>query len=316
MAMRRGLPPLNACRAFEAAARLHSFSRAAEELNVTATAVSHQVKVLEAWFGLRLFRRRHNSVTLTESGAALVPFLSGALEQVLLGVDHATQSARGSLLTISAQPHFALKWLIPRLPRFAALHPKTEIRLVTGNRGLDLGDENFDAAIRHLDTKSAQNKLSLELRVDHLFQADLMPVASPKLYHPGRIYDPALLRKQTLLHVLSALDDWRSWLAAAGIRDIDAARGPKFDSYALAIEAAAHGWGVAMGRGAFVAGEIAAGRLVAPFGLRLKAEKSWFLLTNRDRYTPHLAAFRSWLLSEATVDRAAPAETINRSLRA
>ena len=140
------LPPLNACRAFEAAARLGSFRRAADELNVTPAAVSHQVKVLEAWIGRQLFRRRTNGVALTDLARSLAPVINETLERLALGVEGLRRTSGVGPLTISVQPDFALKWLIPRLPRFAALYPAIELRLVTAYRALDLVREDIDLA--------------------------------------------------------------------------------------------------------------------------------------------------------------------------
>jgi LysR family glycine cleavage system transcriptional activator len=303
------LPPLNACRAFEAAARLGSFSRAAEQLNVTPGAISHQIKTLEAWIGRPLFQRRTNGVVLTDVARSLAPAINEALERLALGVE-VLRGASGTMsLTISAQPDFALKWLIPRLPRFAALYPAVELRLVTAYRALDLVREDIDLAVRYLDRAAVVNGNALvetagQLRADHLLRADLTPIASPALFPPDR---PVTLRGCTLLHVLSGSDDWRLWLTAAGLRGIDAARGPKFDSYALTSEAAAQGWGVALGRAAgFIEGDLASGRLIAPFPLRLSGPRSWFLLTASGQTRSRVAAIRAWMLREAgaeTVDQ-------------
>ena len=277
------LPPLNACRAFEAAARLGSFARAAAELNVTATAVSHQVKLLEGWTGKRLFNRRNNAVVPTEAARLLAPSITDALERIGTGLRNVAGNLGPSLLTFSVQTDFALKWLIPRLPRFAAGHPGVELHLVTSYRTLDLLSEDLDLAIRYLDAEG------LAETADPLLGADLVPVGSPALFPPGRPADPQMLRDATLLHVLSVEDEWRRWLAFAGLSGVDAERGPKFDSYALSGEAAAQGWGVALGRIGFIEADIAAGRLVAPFATRL------------------VAALRSWLLGEAAAFQASPA---------
>lgn len=296
------LPPLNACRAFEAAVRLGSFTRAAAELNVTATAVSHHIKVLEAWTGRRLFRRHNNTVTPTDEARRLAPFMTDALERLAEGMRDVMGSGGPSPVTISVQPHFALKWLIPRLARFAVPHPSIELRLVTSYRALDLINENIDLAVRHLDPAglAALADLSGDLRADHLMRAELWPVASPALFPPGTDIDPTTLHRCTLLHVLGAPDDWRTWLSAAGLRGIDAAKGPKFDSYALSGEAAAQGWGVAMGRVGFIEADLAAGHLVAPFALRLASPNAWVLLTTRTTRKPQVAVVRDWMLREAT----------------
>lgn len=310
--MGRKLPPLNACRVFEAAARLGSFAHAAEELHVTPTAVSHQVALLEHWVGHRLFRRRHNGVVATDTAKTLLPLLSDALRRISVGIETVSQAGPGGRLTISAQPNFALKWLIPRLSRFAACYPALELRLVTDYRALDLANEEIDVAVRYLDQGAISGRsvplgTEGELAIDHLFRAELLPIASPALFPPGRRYEPEALAGQVLLHVLPAPDDWPQWLAAAGLRSIDATRGPKFDSYALSGEAAVHGWGVAIGRAAFVAEDIAAGRLTAPFSLRLPGTTSWYLLTPRRAASPRITAFREWILDEAALSDAAHA---------
>ena len=292
------LPPLNACRAFESAARLGSFARAAAELNVTPTAISHHVKALEAWTGRRLFTRRNNAIVLTDAARLLAPTIGEALERIAEGVQTLTGTAGPSLVSISVQPDFALKWLIPRLPRFAALYPEAELRLVTAYRSLDFLREDLDLAVRYLEP-TALSETGAELRAEPLLRADLVPIARPALFPPGRAADPTLLRTCTLLHVLSAPEDWRRWLALAGLSGIDATRGPKFDSYALTGEAAAQGWGVALGRVGFIEADIAAGRLVAPFSPRLAGRRAWVLLTMRRGRKPVVAALRAFLLREA-----------------
>ena len=292
------LPPLNACRAFEAAARLGSFARAAAELNVTATAISHQVKLLEGWTGKRLFNRRNNAVVPTEAAQLLAPAIADALERIGGGLRNVVGNIGPSLLTFSVQTDFALKWLIPRLPRFAASHPNVELHLVTSYRTLDLLSEDLDLAIRYLDADGLA-ETGANLRADPLLGADLIPVASPVLFPPGRPADPRDLRGVTLLHVKAVEDEWRRWLAAAGITDVDSERGPKFDSYTLSGEAAAQGWGVALGRIGFIEADIAAGRLVAPFGTRLPGRRAWVLLTARRPRKPQIASLRTWLLGEA-----------------
>lgn len=296
------LPPLNACRAFEAAARLGSFARAAAELNVTPTAVSHHVKVLEAWTGRRLFSRRNNAIIPTDAARLLAPVFTEALERIAAGIGTLTGDAGPSLLSVSVQPDFALKWLIPRLPRFAGLYPAVELRLVTAYRSLDLLNEDLDLAIRYLDP-AALAETGGELRAEPLLRADLVPIASPFLFpHPGPI-DPEELRGQTLLHVLTAPEDWRRWLTLVGLKGIDTTRGPKFDSYALTGEAAAQGWGLALGRVGFIEADLAAGRLVTPFAPRLAGQRAWILLSTRRARKPMVAALRAFLLREATANQ-------------
>ncbi len=257
--------------------------------------------MLESWIGRRLFQRRTNGVVLTDVARSLAPTINEALQRLARGVEGLRGTSGTTPLTISVQPDFALKWLIPRLPRFAALYPAVELRLVTSYRALDLVREDIDLAVRYLDRAAVANGNALvetagQLRADHLLQADLTPIASPALLNSDR---PAALRDCTLLHALSGPDDWRLWLIAAGLRGIDAARGPKFDSYALTSEAAAQGWGVALGRVGFIEGDLASGRVIAPFALRLSGPRSWFLLTAGGSTKSRVAAFRAWLLREA-----------------
>jgi LysR family glycine cleavage system transcriptional activator len=295
------LPPLNACRAFDAAARLGSFARAATELNVTPTAISHHVKALEAWTGRRLFVRRNNAIVPTDAARQLAPTIAEALERIASGFEALTGGGQLRHLSISVQPDFALKWLIPRLPRFAALYPAVELRLITAYRSLDLVGEDLDLAIRYLD-QAVLAETGAELRAEPLLRADLMPVASPSLFPPHLSPAPEELRNITLLHVLNAPEDWGRWLALAGISDIDARRGPKFDSYALTGEAAAQGWGVALGRIGFIDADIAAGRLVAPFTPRLSGRRSWVLLSARRSTNPMVTTLRTFLLREAATN--------------
>ena len=295
------LPPLNACRAFEAAARLGSFTRAAAELNVTPTAISHHVKVLEAWTGRRLFKRRNNNVMPTGDARQLAPLITEALERLASGVQGVMGTRGPTLLTVSAQTDFSLKWLIPRLQGFASRNPSLELRFVSSYRELDLINEDIDVAVRYLSMEQSSETagISSDLKVDHLLHADLSPVASPALVPRGTVLDAEALRRCTLLHVLGAPDDWRNWLDAAGIQGINAAKGPTFDSYALSGEAAVQKWGVAMGRAGFIEADLAAGRLITPFPIKLTSRRSWFLLTARRASKPQIAKLRTWILKEA-----------------
>lgn len=296
--MSANFPPLNACRAFEAAHRLGSFARAAAELNVTPTAVSHHVKVLEAWTSQKLFFRQNNAVMPTPAAHRLAPVLTAALEQISEGIQQLTGMSLPTVLSVSVQPDFALRWLIPRLPRFAAQWPDVEIRLATPYRQLDLLAEGLDLAVRYMDSAELA-ATSDELRVDPLFGADLIPIVSPRLVPNGDAGNPEWLRSATLLHVAYVLDEWSRWLKASGLTGVDPLRGPKFDSYALSGEAAAHGWGVALGRVGLVEPEIQASRLVAPFALRIPCARRWVLLSARNSRKPMVSVMRGFLVSEA-----------------
>jgi LysR family glycine cleavage system transcriptional activator len=295
----RRLPPLNACRAFEAAARLSSFTRAAEELHVTQTAVSHQVKLLEQWLGTRLFQRHNNQVSLTAHGKSLQPVLWDALERLAHGVETVANPASVTPLIISAQPNFAFKWLIPRLADFAKKNPLIEPHILTTDRTHDLANTDIDVAIRHADMVGVSDSVPLDVSCELICAAKMFPVASPRLMATTRLERPEDLDGQTLLHVIGAADDWSMWLSAAGVHIVDPERGPRFDSYAASVEAAAHGWGVAMGMDIFVQEDIDNGRLVAPFDLRLPRSAAWYLLTAKHFQKPNVLKFRTWILAQA-----------------
>ena len=212
-----------------------------------------------------MFNRRNNAVVPTEAARLLAPAITDALERIGTGLRDVAGNPGPSLLTLSVQTDFALKWLIPRLPRFAAGHPAVELHLVTAYRTLDLLSEDLDLAIRYLDAEGLA-ETAANLRADPLLRRGPAAGVQPVLVPARPAGRSAGLRGMTLLHVLSAPEDeWRRWLAAAGITGMDPERGPKFDSYALSGEAAAQGWGVALGRIGFIEADIAAGRLVAPF---------------------------------------------------
>ncbi|HUN51938.1 MAG TPA: transcriptional regulator GcvA [Candidatus Sulfotelmatobacter sp.] len=293
----RRLPSLNALRAFEAAARHKGFTAAAAELGVTQTAVSRLVKGLEQRFGFPLFRRTGNAVALTERGAAYLPGLSDAFDRLAAATDRVLGMAPASVLTIASGPTLAMRWLIPRLPAFQGSNPGVEVRLSTSLPVTAIDDPaplgpGVTAAIR---LGSGQWP---GLAAEPLFRADMFPVAAPAVAR--RLKQPRDLRQHTLLHVLHAPDEWPTWLAAAAVRDIDADAGPRFDFHAFALQAALDGLGVAMARRPFVADDLAAGRLVAPFALALPKAQSWYLIYRPEALDmPAFAAFRAWLLAAA-----------------
>jgi len=295
--MVRDLPPLNALRAFEAAARRLSFTRAAEELGVTQAAISHHVRVLEDHLGFRLFRRLNNGLLLTEKGEAYLPSVRQAFD-VLCDATGAVQGhGESQVLTLSVLPNFALRWLVPRLAEFQRRSSVVDVRLLTAYRGTEFLREDIDAAIR----------LGADwpgLNADHLFGSDMFPVCSPMLAAQRPLREPRDLAHHLLLHVYGALDDWPQWLAAANAGNVRVDRGPSFDSYALALEAAACGCGVAMARTAFVQDDLAIGRLVAPFSLTVKRDEAWYFLWPKTGASRKVSLFRGWLLAHAAQTRA------------
>jgi LysR family glycine cleavage system transcriptional activator len=304
------LPSLNALRAFEAAARHLSFTRAAAELNVTQTAISHQIKGLEDQLGVQLFRRLPRGLLLTEEAQRYAPALRAAFEQVAAATEQLSASGAGGALTLSTVPSFAAKWLVPRLGRFRAAHPEIDLRISASLRLVDLAREDFDVAIR----MGRGNYPGL--RVDALFGEVMFPVCSPRLLAgPQPLRTPEDLLYHVLLHdvdvsasaFMAVPQAWRLWLERAGVQGIEVDRGPVFEDSAMLLDAAAEGQGVALGRSALVAADLAAGRLVKPFEISLPFELTYYLVCPEaiaDR--PKIAAFRAWLLAEAKAQEQGP----------
>lgn len=289
------LPPLNALRSFEVAARHLSFTKAAEELFVTQAAVSHQIKALEQELGVSLFRRLNRALALTDEGQALIPYVRNAFEQLTAGVRELEDIRCSGALTISTTPSFAGHWLVGKLGRLRLAHPEIEIQLNANERLVDFVREGVDCAIRHGDGNWPG------LRADRLFQARIVPVCSPGLLKgPKPLRTPADLVHHTLLHALDGYDEWRVWLSAAGVDEIDFDHGVRFDTGGLALQAAANGIGVAIGRIPLLNDELASGHLVEPFDLILDEQYAYyFVAPEATAEQPKIAAFRDWLLTEA-----------------
>ncbi|MEM7023175.1 MAG: transcriptional regulator GcvA [Pseudomonadota bacterium] len=296
--MTERLPPLNALRTFEAAARHLSFTKAAAELFVTQAAVSHQIKALEEHLGMPLFRRLNRALMLTDEGQALLPYVRDAFDQLSEGVRRLRQGQSSGVLTISVLPSLASAWLIPRLRRFQTRHPDIEVHMTATERLVDFAREPVDAGIRYGRGRWAG------LRVKRLLSAEMLPVCSPSLLEgPYPLRTPDDLVHHQLLHVLNALDDWRMWLTAAGVEGVDPDRGLKFDHTALAIQAALNGLGVALGAGPLVERDLAAGRLVEPFDFEMPSDSAYYFVAPESTADqPKIKAFQDWLLEEvATV---------------
>ncbi len=296
----RRLPPLNALRAFEAAARHMSFKKAADELNVTPAAVSHQVKALEGYLGCQLFRRLNNALALTAAGARYLPLLTEGFDKL---AEAGTKLAGGEgprVLTLRALPSLASKWLGPRLAQFSGGHPGIDLRIEATEKHTDFRRDGIDVAFcfgRGDDPSAA---------VTPLFTDRVFPVCSPALMAGSRaLRTPADLGRHTLLHIdwaamHGASPDWGAWLAAAGVSDLDTGRGPRFSLSSLAIQAAIDGQGVALGQYLFAADDLDAGRLVRPFDLSLPLASPYCIVTALAAGDdPAIAAFLAWALDEA-----------------
>lgn len=300
--------PLNALRAFEAAARCQSFQVAAGQLFVTPAAVSHQVKRLEVYLGVTLFRRGHRSVELTREGAALAASLGELFAGLDLALDRATATATADL-RISTVESFAAKWLAPRLHRFHHICPVPKVRVETGDAHSDFAGDGIDVAIRY--GPGAYAGVSAE----RLMEAPVFPVCAPALLASGArpLAVPDDLRHHTLLHDESAaghvgVPDWPAWLAAAGATRVDASRGPVFASIYLAQEAAVAGHGVALGVAPLVEEDLRLGRLARPFQHALDNPHAFWLVHRHGAdANPAIDAFCRWLRQEASGDARAPA---------
>lgn len=298
MRSRRQLPPLNALRAFEAAARHSSFTRSAHELHVTQAAISHQVKTLEIFLGCRLFERRTRALSLTDEGRALWPVASGAFASLLEASERIRSGTLGRHLSVSVLPSFAARWLVPRLRRFRRRHPEIELHLQPSPALADLARGEADVAIRW-----GRGRYS-GLSVQRLMGDALFPVCSPDLLRgPKRIRQAGDLLQQILLHDDND-DDWPEWLAAAGVDKPELPRGMFFSDASLMLQAAADGLGVALGRKVLVAGDLKSGRLVRPFEVEIPAKLAYFLVCQSTRLQEKkIEAFRRWILEE-TADEA------------
>jgi LysR family glycine cleavage system transcriptional activator len=299
-AVRRDLPPLNALRAFEAAARLHSFTRAAEELFVTQAAVSHQIKALEAHLAVRLFERLPRQLVLTDEGRAYARALTRSFTSLATATDKlrarlAKQAAvpARTRLTVSVIPSFAARWLVPRLGRFRALHPGIDVGIQPDNAPADFARGQADVGIRFGLGRYPR------LRTLRLMDDESFPVCHPKLLRGRRaLRTPRDLRHHVLLHDDDPVD-WTAWLRAAGVSTIDAHHGPVFTDASMVIEAALEGQGVALTRRVLASGELQRGRLVQPFALALPSPRSYFFVTLPARASePAILAFRRWLQAE------------------
>lgn len=285
----RKLPFLNGIKAFEASARLGSFARAADELNVTPAAISRMVRLLEERMGLRLFQRRANGLIVTPAGRAYQAGLTQIFDALANLTAQVTALASPSV-TVGVGPTFAIRWLIPRLASFYKAQPDVEVRLTTGGAAAPFAAD-WTCGIRLGDGKWPG------LVAEPLFAADLIPVCAPAL--AKQLKKPADLKSASLLRVAHAPDDWPRWLKAASLPRI-AFKGPQFEFYGQALQAAADGVGVAMGIRPYIDDDLAARRLVAPFALSVPKGARWYLVYDRARTDePGFAAFRHWLMRMA-----------------
>ena len=300
--MSRRIAPLNALRAFEAAARHLSFTKAAEELHVTPAAISHQIKALEDYCGTPLFRRLTRSLLLTDQGQAALPVLREGFDMLAAASLQLARRRDDNILTVSAAPSIAGKWLVTRLERFRARHPDIDVRLDATNRVTDFERDGVDLVIRY----GGGNYPGLH--VEPLLSTSVFPVCSPDLLANGPPLNvPEDLAAHTLLHVDWASQNatwpsWRMWLLAAGVKGVDVERGPRFNDAGLVMQTAIAGQGVALGTDILAADDLAAGRLVRLFEICVPVDFGYYIVIPKEKTEiPKVAAFAGWLHEEATL---------------
>lgn len=282
------LPPLNTLRLFESAGRLLSFKLAAQELNVTPSAVSHGIQSLEDWLGVALFARGHRNLALTQAGAAYLPEVRRALDSIAKATDAVPGRKPSGRLSISVAPSFGLRWLIPNLPDFAAHHPEIEVSVDTAHRQVEFPRDGIDVAIRMGRGDWPGVDASC------LLVEELVPVAAPHV--AGKITTPEDLERQTLLHIDNVAEDWARWCELAGVTLANLADGPRFDNIQMALEAAVRGLGVAMGRRPLIDADLTQGRLAAVLPPARRCSTGYWLVTAPGSSArPEIAAFRDWI---------------------
>lgn len=313
----RRLPSLNALRAFWAAARHGSFVAAAEELHVTASAVSLQVRQLEDELGQKLFDRTPRGLSLTVDGAQILPGVNDAFARLQETLIDDQAGADQQILTLSVAPSFATKWLLPRLDSFCTQYPAFDVRVMATHELTDFAKENIDLAIRY--GRGGYAGVASEL----LMRESVFPVCAPRLVASQADADlHHLLRTLPLLHDDSpdqddTCPDWKSWFKAAGILDVEAQRGSRFNQSIFVLEAAANGLGVALAKSSLVQQDLASNRLVRLGHDNVPIEFAYFLVYPPERSKrPAIAAFRKWIQAEIGdhVGKTASAELDRRGI--
>ena len=309
------LPPLNALRAFEVAARHLSVKKAAIELNVTPAAVSHQIRLLEDYLGVQLFHRYNRALELTDAARASLPKLREGFDALVQAVERLRSHVGGGVLTVSAAPSFAARWLMPRLHRFIAAHPEVDVRVSARMRRVSVDGKGDVAERATVEAWLDDSDIAVlygnghypSMWVKKLLDLTLAPICSPQLLQG----EHALKRPEDLAHHMLLHDDtgdlydnepfWDIWLREAGVEGLDARRGPHFSHAVLAFEAAIDAVGVVASMPVLAAEDIAAGRLVVPFDLTVHLQSAYYLVCHESAASrPSVALFRDWLLEEST----------------
>lgn len=296
--MTRDLPPLLSVRAFEAAARHLSFQEAADELHVTPSAVSHQVRSLETFLGVELFRRDHRGVTLTVEGRTYLEKLGDAFDHIAIATADVRRGKLSGRFVLGATSAFISRWILPRLGRFISSLPGIDLKLESLVAAADFQKQDLDMAI------AIGPKEWPGLRADRIMSTPLFTICSPRLRK--KLATPNDLRGQTLLHYDQG-EEWSRWLRVAGV-DMDASAGPIFNDCNVLLQAAVEGHGVALSFTGLAERELTSGQLVKPFELQLSPTLWYYVISPESSAdVPKAAAVRKWILQEAQADALRPA---------
>ena len=293
--MSRHLPSLNALRAFEAAARLESFSLAADELNVTHAAISHQIRALEEWFGTRLFMRLSGRVELIDTSRRYSKFLTRLFEQLESKTQEMKTAAGNTQLTLKVDPQFAAIWLVPRLAAFSTLHPEIELDVITGYGDLDPRKDEAPIALQYLDVGETIEQSGVT--VECLFAVSAFPACKLEILEASPVRVAKDILNHTLLHGEDR-DWWRSWFDIADIKTKAPLPGPKFSQSYLALLAAERGQGIALLDDIEAAESLAAGRLVRVLDAEIPAGKYVIVQNTLTHETPAMVTVKKWLRAQ------------------
>jgi LysR family glycine cleavage system transcriptional activator len=291
----RKLPPLNSVRAFEAAARHVSFTKAADELHVTPGAISRQVAILEEWFGRPLFRRTASQLVLTEVGRAYLAEVTAALDRIAVASTYMLEQVAPVALRVSVPPTFTMRWLIARLSRFQRQRPEAELRLSTSIAPVTFHDNLYDVAIRGAQeppTDCASVRFMSEL---------ILPVCHPDLMERGALATPSDFMRHTVLSYVTEPYEWSSWFDAVGVPGLKPAGSLKFEQMYFALQAACEGLGVALVPLFLVVDDIIVGKLSAPFGVLGAKRRDYYASFSKESDSSLLvSAFCEWLQQEGS----------------
>ncbi len=299
--MIRKLPPLKALRVFESVARNQSFRRSADELFVTHSAVSHQIKLLEEELGVILFNRSGRTISLTADGLFLYPIVRDSFDTLERAAKQLRSSHQPRTLNIQTYVTFGTTWFIPRLGDFQKKHPDIQVRNTISFVDVDFDRDDVDIGII-MGEKSWSH-----WNYEYLFDLQIFPICSPKLLESGKLESPEDLKNFTLINIELALEDWPRWLQAAGADPGIAGDGPVMDNYLQALERVYDGEALVMARAPFADRDLKEGRLIRPFELTVAEPGTWYMVYPRkNNASKEIALFKQWLLDQIKQDNNLP----------